>query len=330
MAFDASTARLRRLAVDSQEFDFSDPFTLIDNLKAPCSASMSGIHSLHEYLTQAPLESYLNLDVAGKLQFHWANWSHTCQLQREVHAGNPVRLDALEKSLTSLKRVEVWLKSPRGTIVTSLHELYESYLDPRLRVSLFGAGGGQLSEREILYSDAGEAGPFSRLAALKWFDKHVYSLFVFRKMLLGFVPQRQFRLGSTVEAVWWLNSSPLEAINTTVHQISDKGVLFKVKSRGDFSRLIHGCESNAIVHFPMAFLKASYSPKLTLAQLELGETIPLKLSGQELIENQVWQRGGGADDSYFFIPADILFAEHEEEFVKAAKSFEQWFVKELK
>lgn len=330
MAFDASAARLARHNAESHEFDFRDPFALIDDLKSPCSASMSGITSLREYLSHAPLESFLNLDAGGKLFFHWANWARTCRLQRELHAGNPARLDALEKSLDSLKRVEVWLKSPKGTIVTSLHELYESYLDPRLRVSLFGSNGLPLNEREILYSDAGEAGPFSRLAAMKWFDKNIYALFVFRKLLLGFVPQRQFRLGSSASAVWWLKSSPLEAVTTTVHQVSARGVLFKVNSRCDLTRLIHGSEDNVMVHFPRAFITASEAPQGTLELLAEGETLPLKLSGAALIEDKVWQRGGGAEENFFFVKSETLLAEHSTELEVAAASFEKWFDGELK
>ncbi|MBH47813.1 MAG: hypothetical protein CME71_06545 [Halobacteriovorax sp.] len=330
MAFDASAARSLRPSADSLDFDFSDPFTILDDLKSPCSAPMSGTKAIRDYLSQAPLESSLNLDPAGKLHFHWANWAYTCQLQREIHAGNPARLDALEKVLSALKRIEVCLKSPRGTIITSLHELYESYLDPRLRASLFGVEGGHNNEREILFSDVGEAGPFTRLAAMKWFDKHIYGLFVFRKMLLGFVPQRQFRLGTSVGATWWLKSSPLDAIETTVHQISSKGVLFKVESRCDLTRLIHGSSENVMIHFPVAFLKESVSPKPVLNMIDKGETIPLVIKGDQLISDRVWQRNCGGEQSFFFIKAETLFGDKTEDFVKAAASYESWFTKELK
>lgn len=330
MAFDASATRSSRYAVDSSDFDFSDPFAILDNMKVPCSASMSGTKAIREYLSSAPLESVLNLDPGAKLYFHWANWSHTCQLQREIHAGNPARLDALEKALSSLKRIEVYLKSYRGTIVTSLHELYESYLDPRLRVSLFGINGQHNNEREILFSEVGEAGPFTRLAGMKWFDKNIYGLFVFRKILLGFVPQRQFRLGTNVDSTWWLHSSPLDAIKATVHQLSQKGILFKVESRCDLSRLIHGTKEDAIVHFPKAFFSASASSKQIVSQIEKGEELPFKITGEELQKDGVWLSNAGGEQSFFFIKADTLFKDRSFDYERAILSYQEWFIKELK
>lgn len=329
MAFDASARQIKNV-LEINSFNFEDPFAVVDSLKSPCSASMSGIGSLLEYLKQAPLDSSLNLDPAGKLHFHWANWSHTCQLQRELHAGNPARLDALEKSLSSLKRIEVWIKSSRGTILTSLHELYESYLDPRLRVSLFGQNTNEMHEREILYSDVGEAGPFSRLAAMKWFDKNIYGCFVFRKILLGFVPQRQFRLGASIPVVWWLKSSPLDAITTTLHQVSQRGVLFKVENRSTYSRLFHGSEDHAIIHFPLAFLLSAKSPAQTLKTLKQNETVALRLDGSDLSSSGAWQRGGGSQESYFFIKSETLLGDRVAEFNAATESFQRWFAGELK
>tara|TARA_R110002049_G_scaffold256316_1_gene431771 strand:- start:457 stop:1449 length:993 start_codon:yes stop_codon:yes gene_type:complete len=330
MAFDASAAHSLGPAVDSTDFDFSDPFAILDNMKVPCSAPMLGSKAIREYLSSAPLESVLNLDPAGKLFFHWANWAHTCQLQREIHAGNPARLDALEKALSSLKRIEVYLKSSKGTIVTSLHELYESYLDPRLRVSLFGINGQHNNEREILFSEVGEAGPFTRLAGMKWFDKNIYGLFVFRKILLGFVPQRQFRLGTSVDSIWWLHSSPLDAIKATVHQLSQKGILFKVDSRCDLSRLIHGTKEDAIVHFPKAFFSASASSKQIISLLNKDENIPFKITGAELQKDGVWRSNASGEQSFFFIKAETLFKEKSFDYERALLSYQEWFVKELK
>lgn len=330
MAFDASAVRCMRSSVNSPDFDFSDPFTILDDLKSPSSAPMLGTKAIRDYLASAPLESSLKLDSGGKLYFHWANWAHTCQLQREIHAGNPARLDALEMALSSLKRIETFLKSPKGTIVTSLYELYASYLDPRLRVSLFGINGQHTNEREILFSDVGEAGPFSRLAAMRWFDKNIYALFVFRKLLLGFVPQRQFRLGTSVPATWWLKGSPLECIETVVHQISRNGVLFKIENRNDFIRLVHGAEDNVLIHFPAAFLRESKTPGHTIKLIDSGETIPLHIEGEQLIHDGVWHGNSSGEQSFFFIKSETLFKGQAQDFEKAALSYEQWFSKELK
>ena len=147
------------------------------------------------YIESAQLNEKYHLNKLGTLNFHWANWKNSVEVVRDVlHVNdNGIRLKELEESLYYLKDTPVWLRSKLGSLQTDLYHLYECYLDPRLRYGWFDR------QQEIFVSHGTDAGPYSPLKSMRWFDRDIYAKFIFVKLVNGQAPQREFRLGIDIE-----------------------------------------------------------------------------------------------------------------------------------
>lgn len=166
--------------------------------------------------------------------FHWANWEKSSTLQRQVvDAGENTKLTQyLDSSLHMLKYKTVWLCNKMKAVKTTYHNLYESYLDSRLRITWFDR------DEEILYSDIGEQGPFYSLSSMKWYSKDIYEKFILRKILAENYPHRSFRINAEMDVdVKFDNHYKTHTTVFAIHQLSDAGILFKVKDKNFFNKI---------------------------------------------------------------------------------------------
>lgn len=192
---------------------------------------------LANYLHEAPLDQPLNLTPNGYIQFHWANWKPSCDYIREqIKVESPKhrqKLAALSRELEQLKKKSIWLKNKHKTLKSSLFELYESYLDPRIRMTWFDR------EDEILVSTHNESGPYITLSSMRWMDKDTFASFVRRKLITDFVPQRTFRVGLDIPVSVNFDNSPLTKTTFSLNQASEQGLVIKVNSVSDITKALN-------------------------------------------------------------------------------------------
>ncbi|MCF8060174.1 MAG: hypothetical protein K9K67_12815 [Bacteriovoracaceae bacterium] len=180
-----------------------------------------------KYLTEHSLSEPLYFGSNQVLSFHWANDQLASGYVKSLKDGGEKsfsqRIETLKAELDSLKEIPLWLMSRRGQIKSDLHNLYQSYLDPRLKIQWFNL-------EEILVSTNHEAGPFSSLKSMRWFDKNIYAKFIYLKMLESWVPQRSFRLSLDIPVEIRAGGSPFDNIQGKIHQVSAHGVVLHLSS----------------------------------------------------------------------------------------------------
>jgi hypothetical protein len=91
---------------------------------------------------------------------------------------------------------------------------------------------------EILVSVVNEAGPYVSLSSMRWYDKDIYTAFVYKKLLTQKVMMRNFRLGLSLPVLCYFNQVPFDSTMGFIHQISKEGVLFKIMGLNNFNRFI--------------------------------------------------------------------------------------------
>lgn len=286
------------------------------------------------YLNSEALVNEYLLTKNGNLSFHWANWKETCEYQKNFlykDISNEMKLKNLNDELSELKKTDIWLKNKRGCMKMSLYDVYEGYLDNRLRMTWFERDG-------ILMSFENEAGPYTSLANMKWFNNKIYSAFMFRKLLTQPVPQRGFRIGLSAPIHCKFDNSPLNTAEFVLHQASEYGVILKVEGKNNLSKIknsevihleldvtpfiqAHGGEYQDIVECFNKYNFNSSSAKNT-------KSLTIKSNIMERFNNDRNALSGGGQDFYFFVPYTELFeASHHRdlqgvfsEFVSAVKT----------
>lgn len=189
-------------------------------------------HSLFDYLKNNEQNELFVL--SEEISFHWANWDETSRAMKAlVESGDNTKLLAfLDDSLNVLKQKPIWLCNKMKSIKTTYYALYESYLDSRLRLTWFDR------DEEILYSDSCEQGPFSSLSSMKWFSKEFYEKFIQRKILSDRYPLRSFRITTEINlSMKFDNHYVLHNQNVKIHQLSEAGVLLRIKDRNFINKI---------------------------------------------------------------------------------------------
>lgn len=162
---------------------------------------------------------FSNNEVVG---FHWANDKVAADFYRNQYGENKAkfheRVEALRGELDNLKHFNIWLMSKRGQVKTTIYNLYKCYLDPRLKYQWFDLD-------DILVSTQHEAGPFCSVKSMRWFDKEIFSKFIYLKMLEDNVPQRNFRLSLNIPLEMRADGSPFGAIKARISQLTNHGLL---------------------------------------------------------------------------------------------------------
>ncbi len=177
---------------------------------------------LNHYLYRNKLNEscyFSNNEVVG---FHWANDKVSADFYRNQYSQKASkfheRVETLRGELENLKHFNIWLMSKRGQLKTTIYNLYECYLDPRLKYQWFDL-------EDILVSTQHEAGPFCSVKSMRWFDKEIFSKFIYLKMLEESVPQRSFRLNLNIPLEMRADGSPFGAIQGRISQLTNNGLL---------------------------------------------------------------------------------------------------------
>jgi hypothetical protein len=200
---------------------------------------------LEKYLSRSNLNDPLLL--TENLTFHWADWDQTCMHQKsklkkfdsKSNDQKQSNLEELNASLNELKKQNIWLSNKSNIIKSTLYDLYESYMDSRLRLTWFER------QDEILFSYESEFGPFYTITSMKWMSKEVYSKFVYRKILTEHCMLRAFRLKTAIPLMLKLDKDFIDHSNKVqIHQISKHGLILKITDKNfmnkiNFSRQMH-------------------------------------------------------------------------------------------
>jgi hypothetical protein len=191
---------------------------------------------LVDYLNDAELDSELKLTSNGILSFHWSNWKESRSYVRKqfdykvCSKESCERFSDLNSSLDYLKSKTIWLKNKYQSKQTTLYELYRSYLDPRIRMTWFD------KKEEILVSTHTESGPYTTLTSMRWLDKETYTTFVRRKIIMGHVPRRSFRVGLNIPMKACFDNSPLNHSDIVIHQATNDGMILKFQRSSDVNK----------------------------------------------------------------------------------------------
>lgn len=194
---------------------------------------------LDKYLSRQNLSEALVL--TDNLSFHWADWDQTCILQRSKfkNFNNVQSLTQLNRSLQELRNQVIWLSNKTQVLKSTLYDLYESYLDSRLRLTWFDR------KDEILFSYESEHGPYYTITSMKWMTKEIYSQFIYRKILTEHYMLRGFRLKTSIPMMLKLDKDFVDHSNkVSIHQVSKHGVILKIVDKNfmnkiNFSRQMH-------------------------------------------------------------------------------------------
>jgi len=177
---------------------------------------------IHDYLRNHPLNECIDFDESSILKFHWANdrlASDYIGYLKDEDVKTKKRIKSLKYEIEKLKEVPIWLRGKTGQIKSDLHNLYMSYLDPRIRSKWFEI-------EDILVSTYYESGPFITTKSMRWFNKEIFEKFIYLNLLDSKRFQRKFRLNIDVPYELKTGVNPFRIIPLRLKQISDNGVLF--------------------------------------------------------------------------------------------------------
>lgn len=209
-------------------------------IKMPETASQSDLReTVLAYLKTDQLTETLSLTENDRIQFHWADWEETCRFQKKYVFNNSFsceRYFQLSEELEALKTKPIWLKNRFKSILSSEYDLYNCYSDSRIRATWFDR------DHEILMSYENESGPYVSLSSMRWMDKEIYSKFVYQKLLAKFMPMRKFRLKSNIPVKMSPDNNPLKEMVFLIHQISDRGILFKVRGLNHYHQMVNSSD----------------------------------------------------------------------------------------
>ena len=280
---------------------------------------------VQKYLREKDLSSFLSFGESSPIGFHWANDRNSSAFVKELFAHNPkeqeaFRLEQLEGELDTLKDIPIWLMSRRGQLKSDLFNLYQCYLDPRLKTQWFDI-------EEILVSTSHEAGPFSSVKGMRWFDATIYAKFIYLKLIQACAPQREFRLSLDVPIEIRAGGSPLGSIKGRLHQISAHGIVLNLENLGQAKEW--GDKEIMILKKPLSLKDCDSGIERCLRSEEwMGSLENFSLKGADfhtLVQSQI---DSTSSDHYFiFIPFSkmtlLSVRAHEEAMKNLKELFEE-------
>ena len=273
---------------------------------------MSKVNFL-EYLKNKPLEQKLMLTSNKNLNFHWSNWNESCLFLKEAKNKHfqYSRMQSFDHLLENYKKDPVWLRDKEKQIKTNLYDLYNSMLDQRIR-ALWSE-----HYKDTLISLVTDAGAFITLTSMRWFDKDIYTLFVYKKILEETLPLRNFRLDVSIPAQCILNGSNLNIAPLDIVQISKSGMLFKIQGPGHISKIQNSREMK--LSFDLAPFFDSYDNKFDgivrkFSKYEFNESKKSKVEEFEFYDEDIMKMNNNrynfqlsdGKDFYLFFTYDQL------------------------
>lgn len=188
--------------------------------------------NLINYLKNPDLYESFHLGESGKLTFHWANSSNFLENVRNDSEIKRKIKDKIVKIKRTLENEPAWLISKQNQIESNIYEIYKYFLDPRLRELWFEVND------DITLSLRTVQGPYTRLQSMRWFDYEIYRAFVYEKLIrctkMNF---RNFRLGCSLNLEIIPTGVPTPAINVTISQIMEDGILLSIDSKATMQKI---------------------------------------------------------------------------------------------
>lgn len=190
--------------------------------------------SFKDYLANVKLDHELTVTADKMISFHWANWNVTCRMIKEgplcLYTKEAI-IDELDKRLEKLRDQKIWVKDKIKTIESNCYDLYNFYLDPRVRQTWF------TQKQSTLYSDESQKGPFTLLTSLKWKSRETLSYFIYKKILSENQQLRQFRLNANLKFKIKVDEFVQNDSFGFIRQFNNNGILVQFPSRGLKSKL---------------------------------------------------------------------------------------------
>jgi len=249
---------------------------------------------VRSYFELSSLNAEMNISENGQLKFHWANWSKTCLIQKQMILGNDAKLFSIDENIDLLKNYPIWYQRKLKTVKSSLYDLYQSYMDPRLKLTW------QEHQNETLVSLHHQSGPFVPLTSMRWMNKETYNLFILKKLLTGYYPMREFRISSDIEFTGELNSSPLDNAKIKITQFSSKGMIIAVNGHS-FDK-VKNCQNIEFKINLREFLNLQNIGKFKYKSGADDETLSIKGHSFREHGNLYNAAFSNSIEYYFFIP----------------------------
>lgn len=188
------------------------------------------------FLGTGQIEEIFWFENKNQLGIHWANSAEGRARVRDwvKTTEGKIAYQELEAKLFKLKETTIWLSRNRDFIKCSLYELYQFYLDPRIRTSWM-----QGSDKTMV-SFMSEAGPFVELRSLRWLDREILKNFFLLKLINGQAQERECRLSTNMKVQVQQEDYDINSYELSIHQISQKGILLKVEGSHLFEKLMRG------------------------------------------------------------------------------------------
>lgn len=250
-----------------------------------------------DYIHSNTFKDNYKVSANGELFFHWANWRETCKIQKKSLGKGVDQVDYIDNALEFLKAKPIWYQRNFKTVKSNLFELYEAYLDPRLKATWHDF------QKSTLVSLHHEAGPFISLTSMRWMDKATYSFFVYRKLLTGYLPLRDFRLSADINLVAEINQSPLNTIHVRMTQFSEKGLIISIDGH-DYNKILK-CEEISMKINLKSFknhdsFKSVQSFKSNTEKA--NDTLIIKGSSLANMSNRNNANYSSGDEYFFYVP----------------------------
>lgn len=203
-----------------------------------------------DYFKKSDLNQPLNLDRSGRIQYHWSNDVKAITKYRmnfENKKGMKVRYLGLKNMCDRFDQKVVWLSSKKGKRPTTLKQIYESYLDPRIRLLW-------PDMEDIMVSFDDPLGPYTSLKSMRWFKEDIYRVFIYRKMFESWMPTRDYRLGLHLDITVAKEKNPFDSRPASIHQVTYHGFLLRFKEHDrSFLAMRSGGQ---FLHFKKSFDKS--------------------------------------------------------------------------
>lgn len=256
---------------------------------------------LQNYFKNFKLDSELKLSKNGQLKFHWANWDRTCLLQKSMSSTGCSKMEAMDEALELLKSSPIWYQRNLVTVKSNLYELYSSYLDPRLKVTWHEL------QNDTHVSLHHESGPYISLTSMRWMEKETYELFIYKKLITGYHPMREFRVSSLIELTGDIDHSPLSRIDLKITQFTKKGMIIAINGH-NFDK-VKNCNDIKVELNLDAFSKLknrSEVGKFDASKNKEGQYLNIKGHSIRQFGNLDNANSSNGSEYYFFIPYSEL------------------------
>ncbi|MGI4993415.1 hypothetical protein ACRXCV_12335 [Halobacteriovorax sp. GFR7] len=196
--------------------------------------AMSALKNLEDYIADPKLFESIQLFDDSSYSLHWSNWSKLiCAMkERHLNGDSSMSIEEVKEELETFKEIPVWLVNKKGEMETTLFDLYNFYIDPRLKHLWFDVN------KQTLISLKHKAGPFMHLHSMRWVDYDIYKLFVYDRLLNNLsLSHRDFRMNTNLKAKFSFWNSILKPVDGQIVQLSRKGILVSIEGHKNFLSL---------------------------------------------------------------------------------------------